>query len=391
MSLFFGREREISIIKKALANEDSNLMIIRGRKGIGKSRLIQEVAQSNKSFRIQGIPNFFLISKKLKEGCSLIVFDEIPKTVSFINQFTLFWESQTALHKKIKIVFISSDSNFLEKTLLKHEFFIRLKPIHLKLQELPIHEAALFFNKNKKKTIFKTLLMTGGIPSRFKELNLENEFETVLGDLPSTRNDAYRKILKRLALGKASFEEICKTLEIKKGGTISGYLEDLKEIGVLAFDRSWDLRRGDFSRFCHYRLKDNAILNHLNPNSLEASFKNLIIQSRESLWSLLNLKKEDIVFAGPYFQRKTLISEESQIDYLIETKQKEVYLCEVRSVLGDLEEVKKRFKQVKVPKNFTIVPVLVTLKKESTSYFFEAVLTFDDFMCFESSSTTCSE
>lgn len=44
----------------------------------------------------------------------------------------------------------------------------------------------------------------------------------------------------------------------------------------------------------------------------------------------LGIKSEDILCDNPYFQRGTLKRQGCQIDYLIQTKYKTLYVCEIK-------------------------------------------------------------
>ena len=53
---FFGREHELQILQELLEKRTSSLVVIKGRRRIGKSRLIQEFCKGFKTLRFVGLP-----------------------------------------------------------------------------------------------------------------------------------------------------------------------------------------------------------------------------------------------------------------------------------------------------------------------------------------------
>jgi uncharacterized protein len=107
---FIGRESEMARLKGLLEKNSASLIVVRGRRRIGKSRLLAEFGKEMKSFFFSGIPPipkttaqgqreefvnqlereglpgikpddwgnmFWHLSKHTQEGHILIVFDEI--------------------------------------------------------------------------------------------------------------------------------------------------------------------------------------------------------------------------------------------------------------------------------------------------------------------------
>ncbi len=55
---FIGREHELSVLEQFLKKETASLLVVRGRRRIGKSRLIEEFAIRHKYFKFYGIVLF---------------------------------------------------------------------------------------------------------------------------------------------------------------------------------------------------------------------------------------------------------------------------------------------------------------------------------------------
>ena len=93
-------------------------------------------------------------------------------------------------------------------------------------------------------------------------------------------------------------------------------------------------------------------------------FENLVISNRLSLYRALDLDPAKVFIANPFFQRKTNRNKGCQIDYLIQTKHRTLFLVEIKfsqSQIGShvIEEVKEKMVRLSKPKSFSIRPVLV--------------------------------
>ena len=53
---FFGRDRELSLLKERLGLRIASLIVIKGRRRIGKSRLAEEFGKSFRMISIEGLP-----------------------------------------------------------------------------------------------------------------------------------------------------------------------------------------------------------------------------------------------------------------------------------------------------------------------------------------------
>ena len=67
---------------------------------------------------------------------------------------------------------------------------------------------------------------------------------------------------------------------------------------------------------------------------------------------------------GPFFQSPTTKQPGCQIDYMIQTRFHSLYVCEIKfskNPVGKkiIEEMEKKRKNLKVPRNFSIRPVLI--------------------------------
>ena len=97
----------------------------------------------------------------------------------------------------------------------------------------------------------------------------------------------------------------------------------------------------------------------------------------------MNIRTEDILSDNPFLQRQTVSEKGCQIDYLIQTKFKNLYVCEVKfSVneigLGIIEEIQEKIARLQLPRGTSALPVLIHVNGVSESvrgrgYFYEII------------------
>lgn len=209
------------------------------------------------------------------------------------------------------------------------------------------------------------------------------------------RSDYYKKIVSLLINEPANLDSLCKQLEIASSGVISDYLNDLVEAGFLTRDFTWTFKTGQTGKLSRYRLSDNYLRFYLryidsqkdkikrghyqtaSISTLPAwstimglQFENLVLNNRALIWKQLNLTASDIVNDGVYFQKQTRQQQGCQIDYLIQTRYNNLFVCEIKFSRHEIkstviEDVQQKINRLKLPKHFSCFPVLIHINMVS--------------------------
>lgn len=158
--------------------------------------------------------------------------------------------------------------------------------------------------------------------------------------------------------------------------------------GFIKRDFTWDLKNGKEGKLSRYRLSDNYLrfyLKYIVPNLsniekehfstlitqlpgwegiMGLQFENLVVHNRKTLWKILRISPEEIVMEGPFFQSPTTKQAGCQIDYMIQTRFHNLYVCEIKfskNPIGNkiIEEMEKKRTSLKIPRNCSIRPVLI--------------------------------
>ena len=326
---FFGREKELLELHELQQKKTASLVVIKGRRRIGKSRLAKEFGKYfERCLVFTGLPPMKKVGSKtqrkefirkmeelqiprltgedwgdlfrdLANGCKsgkiLIVLDEISwmagKDATFLGQLKTAWDEHFTNNPNLIMILSGSQSTWIEENILNSTGFVGRISYRLTLKELPLDVCNLFWRQQEHISPyekFKVLAVTGGVPRYLEEIQphksaednlkrmcfessglLFNEFEQIFSDLFARRSVTYKKIVRLLAVKESTLEEIALTLGRNMGGDLSKYMEDLAETGFVTRDYTWHIKAAGESKLSRYRLSDNYLrfyLRYIEPH-----------------------------------------------------------------------------------------------------------------------------
>lgn len=447
---FVGRKKELEALALLLKKKSASLVVIRGRRRVGKSRLIKEFASGKKNWTFSGLPpvpgitkqrqldafaaqmsqnldipkiqvsewieHFTFLGKQAKGQKLVIVLDEISwmgsEDPDFLGQLKTAWDLHFSENPELVLILCGSVSSWIEENILKSTGFVGRISVDMVLEGLSIAESGEFWGAQKNKVSayekFKMLSVTGGIPKYLEEIIpslsaednihrlcfqsnglLFREFDQIFSDLFSKRAQTYGNIVKTLAHGSLTLDEVCQKLNLEKSGSVSRCLDDLALAGFVQEDCTWNLSTKVESRLKKFRLKDNYLrfyLRYIEPTKdriakdlfetksfihmpgwesvMGLQFENLVINNLKILCKILRIDMLEISNAGPFFQRATQRQKGCQIDLMIQTKYNTLYICEIKFSSSEIkssviEEMEKKIENLATPKGVSIRPVLI--------------------------------
>lgn len=473
-SIFIGRKTEINRLDALYKKNTKSLVVVKGRRRVGKSRLIREfskksAAQTFWSFAglapedgmsaqeqrdnfarqlgsmIKVPPMTFQdwsdafehLSLYIKPG-DIILFDEISwmgsKDPSFIPKLKAWWDKQV-IH--MLVVFCGSISTWIEENILKSTAFFGRINLTISLEPLSIPESSEFLRKMGVQfshyDIYKIISVLGGIPWYLEQLNpsitaddnikqlafeknglLVGEFNRIFHDLFSGKGETYKKILDALQDGARTLVEIRKNIDFSHSGTLSKMMDHLIVAGFIVKQPLWSFKTADPLKQSLYRISDPYMrfyLKVIEPNldiisdggfdqvqlstmpgfdtHMGLQLELLLLQNRSMICEKIGISPTDIVRQGPYRQTKTSTQKGCQIDYLIQTKTNNLFLCEFkfkrREINSDIiTEIQDKVSRLKSPKGFAKITVLFHLSGVSasvgTSSYFYRIVDIVDFL-----------
>lgn len=447
--MFVGRKKEQKLIAEIKANKKSKIIVINGRRRIGKSTLAMKAREKGERFLhfsglspIEGsttqdqLNNFSrLLSDQIKVpvkpfsdwhealGCiseninpdeyTVILFDEISWMGAddklFVSKLKVWWDTDISLQNNILLIFCGSVSTWIQKNIINSTSFFGRISLVINLTQLTIAESVKMLKeigfKGSAFEFYKILSVIGGVPWYLEQINpslsadqniknlcfrknglLFSEFDKIFNDLFSRGGDVYKKILISLCNGMKTLSDIRSDIEYLHGGTLSELVDNLITCGFITKHNQWSLKTKAIGKQSVYRVCDPYIrfyLKYIKPNEhlinsdrfedaelshlkgfdsfMGFQVESLLLQNRNEL-----LKKIDItdpLLDNPFIQKQTATKKGCQIDYLVQTRTNNLYVCELkfqRKILGSeiIEEMKEKLSRLYTPRGTAVVPVL---------------------------------
>ena len=217
MSIFTGRSSEIDLIRTQLRMESSRIVVINGRRRIGKSTLAEKIAEGYNFFSFSGLApeqcletdkskdqlRHFIeqLSEKTKKNynpCSswlealyllareipdnektVVLFDEISwmgmDDHNFVGKLKVWWDTKIAHGKNVLLIFCGSVSTWIEKNIINSTAFYGRISLTINLQPLSISESVEFLRKKNFRwspfEIYTVLAVTGGVPWYLEQID----------------------------------------------------------------------------------------------------------------------------------------------------------------------------------------------------------------------------
>jgi len=202
----------------------------------------------------------------------------------------------------------------------------------------------------------------------------------------------YKRIVSLLADGMKDSDEIKKALDLSDTDLLETFIHDLITAGFVSQHASWSIATEKLAeKQSLYRLSDNYLrfyVKYIEPNmskinanryqelSLQSlpgwdaimgiQLENLLLNNRPLLSKSLGLHATDIIADNPYIQRAATGQRGCQIDYLIQTRTKTLFVCEFKFLRRELgmeiiRSMQEKIKHFSVPHGYGIVPVLFHL------------------------------
>jgi len=474
-SIFIGRKVELERLQALYKKKTPSLVVVKGRRRIGKSRLILEFAKAtvaNQTFwsfaglapqdgispqeqrdnfarqlslMLKVPPMTFYdwsdafehLSLHIKPG-DIILFDEISwmgsKDPTFVPKLKVWWDKQAL---PILLVFCGSVSIWIEENILKSTAFFGRINLMLSLEPLSIPESAEFLKKMGMKIsyydMYKVLSIVGGVPWYLEQFNpqitadenikqlafeksglLVTEFDRIFHDLFNGKGVTYKRILDSLKDGAKTLSEIRTAIKFPHSGTLSQMMDHLIITGFIVKQSLWSFKTAKPLKQSLYAVSDPYMrfyLKMIEPNMAKISINGyaditlqslpgfeihlglqleyLLLKNRSLILKAMGIRGSDVISDGPYRQTKTSVQQGCQIDYLVQTVTKSLFICEFkfkrREINSDiLVEVQDKISRLKVPRGFAGIPVLFHLSgvtdSVATSSYFYRIIDIVDFL-----------
>lgn len=473
--IFVGRKAELQELKDLIKKQSASFVVVKGRRRIGKSRLLDEFSKGKRTIKITGLAPqesttkqsqldefsrqlsaatrlpeikaddwgklFSLLAREVNKGRVIVIFDEISwigsKDPDFLGKLKNAWDDSFKKNAQLIFIVCGSISTWIDDNILNNTAFYGRISWSMVLEPLPLSDCNLMLEaqgfKGSFYEKFKILSVTGGVPWYIEQIQgnfnaddnirrqcftkggaLVEEFNKIFHEVFGKRDKVYKQIVEALSNGSADYDDVVEKTEYQSSGRLSQYLSDLLNAGFICRDYTWSLKSGKESTISRFRLSDNYLrfylkyvapkyaligkgrFNKVSLSSLPGwesimglQFENLVLNNREKIFELLNIRTEDVITDNPFLQRQTSHKKGCQIDYLIQTKFKNLYVCEVKFsrnpiTLKVIDEVKEKINRLQLPRGSSALPVLIHVNGfidsvAESDYFYE-IIDFGDLL-----------
>ena len=330
MDHFVGRKRELGQVKALDNTPLPKLVVIKGRRRVGKSQLVEEFSKGKIFINFTGLPpldavgaqdqrnsfaqqisqcfnippfsfddwsdGFAHVTKHLTQKPTVLLLDEISwmgsKDPTFVPKLKVWWDVTLKNYPHLILVFCGSVSTWIEENIIKSTAFFGRITLQIDLEDLSLKESFELLRKIGVKAstydVFKILSITGGVPWYLMQINpqetidnnikrlcfeknglMVNEFDRIFNDLFGKASDIYRKIVESLSSGMKTRKDIIDDINYPHGGYMTHHLEALEISGFITKHYNWSLKTGKMGRNSLYRLSDNYLrfyLKYIRPN-----------------------------------------------------------------------------------------------------------------------------
>ncbi len=313
MEQFIDRESEMETLQNEYNRNGSSLVIMYGRRRVGKTTLISEFikdkpalfflaseeseAQNRNAFKDKAadflesellknadIKNWEVIFKTIADTSfdskPVIVIDEFQyigkSNPAFPSIFQRIWE-ETLKNKPVMVILCGSLISMMEsQTLSYNSPLYGRRTAQIRLKQIPFRYYQEFFPGKNRRELIEMYSVTGGVP-KYIELFSETDdiYKSIqrcvlnrsgyLYDEPHfllqqevTEIGSYFSIIKAIAAGNSKLSAISTVLEIKSTG-LTKYLKTLIDLDILEREVPVTEENPEKSKKGLYKIKDNYI------------------------------------------------------------------------------------------------------------------------------------
>lgn len=313
---FVGRVHELARLGELHAGHALTLVVVKGRRRVGKSRLVAELAAKKAQHKLWGFSGlapqsgltaqsqrdhfahqlaaylqlppltfhdwsdaFAHLSLQVKSG-DIVLLDEISwmgaKDPSFIPKLKAWWDEQTT---PMMLVFCGSVSIWIEENILNNTAFFGRINLTITLEPLAIPESMVLLKavgfQGSAYDAYRLLAVMGGVPwylqqvrpgvvadQIIKQLCFEKngllvlEFDRTFHDLFNGKGALYKKILAALKNGMKSLNDIRRAIEFTASGTLSQMMAHLIVAGFVTKHGLWAFKTTKPLKQSLYRISD---------------------------------------------------------------------------------------------------------------------------------------
>lgn len=313
MERFIDREAEMEVLQNEYARNGSALVVMYGRRRVGKTTLISEFIKGKPALfflaseesemqnrlafkdkaaefidsdllRNASVKNWDIIFKAIMEASfkskPVIVIDEFQyigkSNPAFPSIFQRIWE-ENLKHRQVMVILCGSLISMMEsQTLAYNSPLYGRRTAQIRLAQIPFRHYAEFFPHKNCRELIEMYAITGGIPKYIELFAESKDIYTAIQNNILNRSGylydepnfllqqevseigSYFSIIKAIAAGNSRLSSIASMLEVKATG-LTKYLKTLADLDIVEREVPVTEENPEKSKKGIYKIKDNYI------------------------------------------------------------------------------------------------------------------------------------
>lgn len=313
MERFIDREAEMEVLQNEYARNGSALVVMYGRRRVGKTTLISEFIKGKPALfflaseesemqnrlafkdkaaefidsdllRNASVKNWDIIFKAIMEASfkskPVIVIDEFQyigkSNPAFPSVFQRIWE-ENLKHRQVMVILCGSLISMMEsQTLAYNSPLYGRRTAQIRLAQIPFRHYAEFFPHKNCRELIEMYAITGGIPKYIELFAESKDIYTAIQNNILNRSGylydepnfllqqevseigSYFSIIKAIAAGNSRLSSIASMLEVKATG-LTKYLKTLADLDIVEREVPVTEENPEKSKKGIYKIKDNYI------------------------------------------------------------------------------------------------------------------------------------
>jgi hypothetical protein len=365
-----------------------------------------------------------------KDGTKYIIFlDELQWMAvgksALVGLLKYYWDNHWK-QRPVMLILCGSVSSFMIRNVLRSKALYGRTTLEINLKGLQPAEAyKLLGGKRSVEEVLKYLLVFGAVPKYLEQVDVHKSFNENMNSICFSKNgsmsneadkifhsqfrkpDTYFRIIKLLANNLYSSKDISRIAEIKSGGGLTSYIDNLINADLVIPYTPFD--KGPGAKSVKYAMGDEFLhfyLKYMKPNmrlieqSRSLKIFETVTQSGFESWLGFAFERfchkhagsiaqimgfaDEVIQVGPLFGKS---DERLQIDLIYKRTDKVVVVCEIKYSVNEITtavipEMQRKCGYLKIPRGFTIQKALISLygpdKALAESRYFDHSVTIKD-------------
>jgi uncharacterized protein len=287
---FIGRKDEIKFINEATKTGEAGILVVYGRRRIGKTELIEHTLQKRNLLKLEGVEDgdtraqmhrvlyqlskelddkyianmqfktwlelFDFIASKISTGTWTLYLEELQWLAEYKNELIsdlkYVWDNRLRNNPDLLLVLCGSSPSFMRNQVIHSKALYNRSIYEINLNEFSLNDVQEFLENRSRREVMDGYLTVGGIPEYLKRLNKHSSIQIGICE-ESFKKDSYfsneknrifissfatnvhyQNVVDYLSQVKfASRKEIEKKLHTQSGGSLTNVLNDLEMCGFI--------------------------------------------------------------------------------------------------------------------------------------------------------------